>query len=246
MYESDPVCRNGGCDYGWQCVGAGFRPAGSLSVALHVPLYAGLAVCSHEDAVTETAVLSNVSFRRLREATAQERVVESTLEVISVPAGERRIVYRAQQHFEAPNWSPDGRYLLFNGDGRLHMIPVTGGEPRLLDTGSANRCNNDHGFSPDGQWQAPAPGLVWQGCQRSSGESGCCFTDLVATQRQTPGAGALVRRAGHDQRSLLGAGQPVRGVRQLSLGSPLAIPGHPQGNQSYQAFSSKISFAGHL
>jgi TolB protein len=134
--------------------GKSFQPAGSLSVALKVPLYAGLAVCSHDDAVTETAVLSNVNFRRLREATAQERVVESTLEVISVPAGERRIVYRAKQHFEAPNWSPDGSYLLFNGNGRLYTIPVDGGEPKLLDTGVANRCNNDHGLSADGKWLA--------------------------------------------------------------------------------------------
>jgi Tol biopolymer transport system component len=27
---------------------------------------------------------------------------------------------------------------------------VGGGEPKLLDTGFANRCNNDHGLSPDG------------------------------------------------------------------------------------------------
>jgi Tol biopolymer transport system component len=31
---------------------------------------------------------------------------------------------------------------------------VTGGEPKLLDTGVATRCNNDHGFSPDGKWLA--------------------------------------------------------------------------------------------
>jgi TolB protein len=134
--------------------GQGFQPAGSLSVALPNPVYAGLIVCSHDNSVSEKAILSNVEFKFLGQAQAKDRVIESTLEVISVQTGERRIVYRARRHFEAPNWSPDGNYLLFNGGGRLYTIPVAGGEPKLLDTGSANRCNNDHGFSPDGQWLA--------------------------------------------------------------------------------------------
>ena len=29
-------------------------------------------------------------------------------------------------------------------------LPVSGGEPKVLDTGLATRCNNDHGISPDG------------------------------------------------------------------------------------------------
>jgi len=78
------------------------------------------------------------------------RVVESTLEIIDISSGERRIIRRAREHFEAPNWSLDGSYLLYNSMGRLYTIPVTGGEPELLDTDFADRCNNDHGFSPDG------------------------------------------------------------------------------------------------
>ena len=30
-------------------------------------------------------------------------------------------------------------------------MPVDGGDPQMIDTGFANRCNNDHGFSPDGR-----------------------------------------------------------------------------------------------
>ena len=134
--------------------GQDFQPMGSLSVVLQDPVYAGLVVCAHDDAVTETAIFSQVDFKLLGQAQAKERVVESTLEIISVSTGERHVVYRAKRHFEAPNWSPDGRYLLFNGGGRLYTVPVTGGEPKLLDTGVATRCNNDHGFSPDGKWLA--------------------------------------------------------------------------------------------
>jgi Tol biopolymer transport system component len=31
----------------------------------------------------------------------------------------------------------------------LEKLPVNGGTPTVLDTGFANRCNNDHGISPD-------------------------------------------------------------------------------------------------
>jgi len=56
----------------------------------------------------------------------------------------------APERIEAPNWTPDGKSLIFNSQGRLLRIPVTGGKPETIDTGFANRCNNDHGISPDG------------------------------------------------------------------------------------------------
>jgi len=131
-----------------------FQPVGSLSVALKDPVYVGLIVCSHDNSVTETAVFSNVGLTPMGKPVEKDRVIESTLETMSVQTGERQIVYRARQHFEAPNWSRDGSFLLFNSGGRLYTIPVAGGEPRPLDTGVANKCNNDHGFSPDGKWLA--------------------------------------------------------------------------------------------
>ena len=43
------------------------------------------------------------------------------------------------------------RFAVFQcARGRIHRIPVTGGEPEVIDTGFATRCNNDHGLSPDG------------------------------------------------------------------------------------------------
>ncbi|MBN2130473.1 MAG: TolB family protein, partial [Sedimentisphaerales bacterium] len=134
--------------------GDALEPVGSLSVSLKDPVYAGLAVCSHDNATVETAVFSKVRFEAMGKTAAGDRVVESTLEIISAETGQRHVVYRARRHFEAPNWSPDGSHLLFNGGGRLYTIPAGGGEPALLNTGPADRCNNDHGFSPDGKWLA--------------------------------------------------------------------------------------------
>jgi Tol biopolymer transport system component len=77
--------------------------------------------------------------------------VESRLEILTVATGAREVVYTAAAHFEAPNWSRDGSYLLFNQEGRLYTLPLDTRVPRLLETGEARRCNNDHGFSPDGR-----------------------------------------------------------------------------------------------
>jgi TolB protein len=78
-------------------------------------------------------------------------VLHSTLETIQVASTDRRVVYAASEHFEAPNWSRDGSSLIYNGGGRLYTIPATGGTPTLIDTGFAIKCNNDHGISPDGK-----------------------------------------------------------------------------------------------
>jgi Tol biopolymer transport system component len=81
-------------------------------------------------------------------------MIESRLEVMTVATGAREVVYSAREHFEAPNWSRDGRSLLFNQDGKIYVLPLDARQPLLLGTGTATRCNNDHGFSPDGKWLA--------------------------------------------------------------------------------------------
>jgi Tol biopolymer transport system component len=80
--------------------------------------------------------------------------VESQLEVVAIETGRREVVYETADHIEAPNWSRDGRFFLFNSAGRLYSLPRGGGQPRIVATGSADRLNNDHGLSPDGEWLA--------------------------------------------------------------------------------------------
>jgi TolB protein len=134
--------------------GRQFQIVGSVTMKMTDPVYAGLAVCSHGTNTAETAVFSNVKFEKQGVVNLKERVLESTLETISVENGERKTVYRAREHFEAPNWTPDGKTLIFNSKGLIYTIPVEGGKPQLLDTGEAKKCNNDHGLSPDGKFIA--------------------------------------------------------------------------------------------
>ena len=81
---------------------------------------------------------------------AQTSDLVSTLEVYDVTTDTRTAVYSEEAHFEAPNWSPDGDYFLINQTGSLYRI-YTDGRKEKLDTGFADRCNNDHGISPDGR-----------------------------------------------------------------------------------------------
>lgn len=77
--------------------------------------------------------------------------VESMLEVMDIAEPKsRRMVRRFDERIEAPNWTRDGRSLIYNGGGRLYRIGLDGGEPVVIDTGPRLKNNNDHGLSPDG------------------------------------------------------------------------------------------------
>ena len=78
--------------------------------------------------------------------------MKSSLEVYDIQAGRAHVLLQTERLIEAPNWSPDGRFLVVNGDGRLYRVDLDG-PPELaeIDTGFARNCNNDHGISPDGR-----------------------------------------------------------------------------------------------
>ena len=81
---------------------------------------------------------------------AQENKVVSKLETFDIKSRSREIVYEGSEHFEAPNWSLDGKYLIFNQNGSLYKLPLNSPAPQLIDTDFADQCNNDHGISPQG------------------------------------------------------------------------------------------------
>ena len=115
-------------------------------------LYVGLAVCSHNDAVLETAIFHNVrivvpvadDFVRLHDP------LGSNLELLDIASGQRQIIYRSPEIFEAPNWTPDGQALIYNGGGHLYRFDLTTKTPTLIDTGAVTQNNNDHVLSFDG------------------------------------------------------------------------------------------------
>ncbi len=73
------------------------------------------------------------------------------LEIINPFNGNRKVIFKKSDRFEAPNWMPDGKKLLFNMEGSLYKIPIEGGKLEKLNTGFANQNNNDHGISFNGK-----------------------------------------------------------------------------------------------
>ncbi|HSY42859.1 MAG TPA: hypothetical protein VK811_03045 [Candidatus Acidoferrum sp.] len=135
--------------------GDDLQPAGAMyRIPFKEPFYVGLGVCSHDNSNIEGAIFSDVKLEAAEPVTTNEATLASTLETIDLASFNRQVVYHTLDHIEAPNWSRDGSYLLFNRQGRIWKLAVTNGTPGLLDTGGQTNCNNDHGLSPDGQWLA--------------------------------------------------------------------------------------------
>ncbi len=119
---------------------------------------AGLALCSHNPEVTEHAVFSGVRIvRPARDSFVPYRdFIGSLLETLDVRTGDRRVLARSDQPFEAPNWTRDGSALILNRSGRaegwgtLFRFDLATRRETTIDTGAANRNNNDHVLSADG------------------------------------------------------------------------------------------------
>lgn len=80
--------------------------------------------------------------------------MRSFLEIYEVETGRVTEVLRhdstPEARIEAPNWDPRGGALLVNGEGALFRVPLDAPRLEPLPLGIEGRCNNDHGYSPDG------------------------------------------------------------------------------------------------
>ena len=95
-------------------------------------------------------------------ALAQTRPpAESIVTILSADGKHSKSIYTSKDIFEAPNWSPDGKYLLLNSKGKLWKLSVNGGDPVQVDSGEIGRINNDHGITRDGKWFAISAGQIY-------------------------------------------------------------------------------------
>lgn len=88
--------------------------------------------------------------------------MKSHLSIWDMASGTARTLLSVDHRIEAPNWDPAGDSLLVNGGGRLYRVPLANPALHPVDTGFADRCNNDHGISPDGK-------TIILGCHRGQG-----------------------------------------------------------------------------
>ncbi|HEV7503258.1 MAG TPA: biopolymer transporter TolR, partial [Vicinamibacteria bacterium] len=126
--------------------------------ALGDDVYVGLFLCAHNPEVIEKAVFRDVRITRPAADTfvPYRDYIGSQLEILDVATGHRTLLRSSAQPFEAPNWTRDGSALVYNGSGRgegrgrLFRFDLATRQPAAIDTGFANRNNNDHVLSFEG------------------------------------------------------------------------------------------------
>ncbi|MFL6331818.1 MAG: TolB family protein [Pyrinomonadaceae bacterium] len=117
-------------------------------------VYVGLFVCSHDKDVTEHALFDSVRVTVPAPAglVPYRDYLGSRLEIFDVAAGRRRVVHTIGDSVQAPNWTRDGRALVYNRNGRLYRFDLRTKAATEIDTGFATSNNNDHVLSFDGRW----------------------------------------------------------------------------------------------
>ena len=74
------------------------------------------------------------------------------LEIYDVENDRRTVVAEFPFKIEAPNWTTDGKWFIYNSEGLLYRISPDGHTgPELIPTGDVKVCNNDHCLSFDGK-----------------------------------------------------------------------------------------------
>jgi TolB protein len=118
--------------------------------------YLGMYICSHNADIVEKAIYSNVRFIKpaLDDVDGYEKILGSNLEIMNVETGDRKILHTVPNSIQAPNWTPDGKKLIYNSEGLLYEYTLETDEIKVLDTDFAKDNNNDHVISFDGKQMA--------------------------------------------------------------------------------------------
>ena len=83
-----------------------------------------------------------------------EQHLRSKIFLYDLRTGASKLAYTADAVWEAPNWSPDGKYLIANSGGGIYKLTLAAdgtATPQKLAIGEAYRCNNDKAISWDGK-----------------------------------------------------------------------------------------------
>jgi TolB protein len=94
------------------------------------------------------ALILLVSFNSLAQVPKE---LSSELIIVKVKSGKEKVLIKENRHFEAPNWSRDGKFLIINAGGFLEKIDLNGNNLGNINPEGINTVNNDHGLSFDGK-----------------------------------------------------------------------------------------------
>lgn len=126
---------------------------GRTEMKMNQTVFAGMFVCSHRIDVLEKAEFWNVRIEKpaAKNVDGYQKPSPSRLETINVETGVRKVLYETDKHIEAPNWSRDGKFLIYNSGGKLYKFNLKDGQISEINTGEITANNNDHGISFDGK-----------------------------------------------------------------------------------------------
>lgn len=115
-------------------------------------VYVGIYVCSHNPEVMETAIYRNVRIIKPADKNFQpyRDYIGSNLELMDIETGHRKIIYQSAHSIQAPNWTPDGKKLIYNSKGHLYNYELSSNTITPINTGFAVNNNNDHVLTFDG------------------------------------------------------------------------------------------------
>jgi TolB protein len=133
--------------------GEPFQVTSVLHVRLGDRVYVGLAASAHNNDAYETMKVSNV---RIVVPAAKDFVpyrdyIGSNIEILDMATCNRRIVYRSPESLQAPNWTRDGKALIYNANGLMYRFDIASGKTSQIGTGAAVHNNNDHVLSWNGK-----------------------------------------------------------------------------------------------
>lgn len=94
------------------------------------------------------ALILLVSFNSIAQVPKE---LSSELIILNVKSGKEKVLIKENRHFEAPNWSRDGKFLIINAGGFLEKIDLKGNNLGKINPEGINTVNNDHGLSFDGK-----------------------------------------------------------------------------------------------
>ena len=87
--------------------------------------------------------------------------IKSNVTVYDLATKTSKVIASLDGNYQAPAWSPDGKYLLMNTPSKLWKLDVSTGVPTAIDTGDVKGINNDHGISRDGKTLAVSAGNIY-------------------------------------------------------------------------------------
>lgn len=130
------------------------------SLNLGDDVYVGLFICSHNPDVSEKGTFSNVRIvvPAPKDLVPYRSYIGSDIEILDITTSRSKIIYQIPNSLQAPNWTQDGKSLIYNRDGILYNFDLATNTPKAINTGVANKNNNDHVISFDGKMLAVSSG----------------------------------------------------------------------------------------